>query len=121
MDSRLKEFVRLFNQKEFFEAHEVLESLWMETESEDKDFYKGLIQCAVAFVHLDRNNHKGAAKLYKTACEYLRRFLPQHGEIKLQELLEEFEKFFATHVRADSPVDLDSIKTPQITTSHTSV
>ena len=116
MDSRLEEFVRLFNTKEFFEAHEVLEDLWMETEGEEKDFYKGLIQCAVAFAHLDRNNFKGAAKLCKTACGYLNRYLPQHGEINTQELLQQTVDFFANRVRPDSLPDLDSVETPQITT-----
>lgn len=115
MDERLKEFIDLFNRKDFFEAHEVLEDLWIETEGEEKDFYKGLIQCAVAFVHLDRNNDKGAMKLFGTACGYLNHYLPDYCEINTESLLEQFESFFAAHVHPGVAVDLDSAETPQIT------
>lgn len=114
MDPRLEEFIQLFNTKEFFEAHEVLEALWIETEGEEKDFYKGLIQCAVAFVHLDRNNFRGATKLHKTACGYLNRYAPTYGGVNIQELLTAFEDFFSQHVREDHPVDLDTLATPLI-------
>ena len=114
MDSRLDKFIALFNGKDFFEAHEVLEAVWMETGGTDKDFYKGLIQCAVAFVHLDRNNYKGATKLFRTACGYLRHFLPEYEGIDTQDLLRQFEDFFATFVRPDQQLDLDSMNTPHI-------
>lgn len=114
MDHRLAEFIRLFNEKEFFEAHEVLEGLWMETDGEEKDFYKGLIQCAVAFVHLDRNNYRGALKLYTTSSQYLSRYLPEYGEVRTQQLLDQFEAFFTSVVRETESVDLDFAETPII-------
>lgn len=119
MDPRLQDFINLFNEKEFFEAHEMLEGLWIETEGEDKDFYKGLIQCAVAFVHLERGNFKGARKLFRTAHGYLHAYLPEHGEIQTEKLLEEFEEFFDTYVpaaeRRNEPMELIDWDTPQIT------
>lgn len=118
MEPRLQEFIRLFNDKEFFEAHETLESLWIETEGPEKDFYKGLIQCAVAFVHLERGNYKGARKLFRTACRYLEGYLPDHGGIHTEQLLEDFEEFFARYVPAaelrSEPIDLADADTPQI-------
>jgi hypothetical protein len=95
IDPRLKEFVRLFNEEKFFDAHEVLEDLWLETEGELKDFYKGLIQCAVAFVHLQRGNLRGAIKLYTTASGYLRRYLPECEQINTEKLMNEFVAFFS--------------------------
>ena len=94
MDPRLKEFVILFNNKSFFEAHEVLELLWLETEGQEKDFYKGLIQCAAAFVHHQRGNPNGAKKLYQRANGYLQSYLPQYGGIDTQKLLTQFQDFF---------------------------
>ena len=70
---------------------------------------------SVAFVHLDRNNYKGALKLYGTACGYLNRYLPDYCEINTAALLEQFESFFAIHVHPGVAVDLDSTETPQIT------
>ena len=46
-------WLECFNAGEFYEAHDVLEDLWLEErETPNADFYKGLIQLAGAFVHL---------------------------------------------------------------------
>ncbi len=107
MDQRLKDFVTLFNDRSFFEAHEVLELLWLETEGREKDFYKGLIQCAAAFVHHQRGNPKGAQKLYQRANSYLKSYLPHFGGINTEKLASEFQDFFETN--RDTSTD-----TPQI-------
>ena len=118
LEPRLEEFVQLFNRKEFFEAHEVLEGLWLESLPPTKDFYKGLIQCAVAFVHLQRNNFRGAKKLFRTATGYLRCYLPVYEGIDTGKLLRDFETFFATLVvdaeQRGCPVNVATEKTPLI-------
>jgi uncharacterized protein len=116
-DPRIEEFIRLFNEREFFDAHEELESLWFETEGELKDFYKGLIQCAVAFVHLSRQNFRGAKKIYKTASAYLDRYPEDCEQINVAKLLKEFHAFFADVVPAaeeSGSIDLDSLQPPVI-------
>jgi predicted metal-dependent hydrolase len=45
-------FFRCWNEQRYYEAHDVLEHLWLETASEDANFFKGLIQAAGGFVHL---------------------------------------------------------------------
>jgi hypothetical protein len=50
-DPRYAGFFTCFNEQRYFEAHDVLEGLWLETRD---PFYKGLIQVAGAFVHLQR-------------------------------------------------------------------
>ena len=94
MEPELEEFISLFNGKEFFEAHEVLEQLWLKTEGEDKNFYKGLIQCAVALAHLQRGNRKGADKVCGTACVYLDRYPAEHQGIKNEALVQQMLTFF---------------------------
>ncbi len=94
MEPELEEFISLFNRKEFYEAHEVLEQLWLETVGEDKDFYKGLIQCAVALAHLQRGNRKGADKVCGTACVYLDRYPAEHQGIKNEALVQQMRAFF---------------------------
>jgi uncharacterized protein len=117
-DKRLDEFVNLFNSKRFFEAHEVLEDLWIETEGEFKDFYKGLIQCAVAFVHLERGNYRGAKKLFRTSCGYLNRYPSQLEGIDVEKLLQEFHHIFEGIVLESEQLgitlDLENVNTPQI-------
>jgi predicted metal-dependent hydrolase len=95
MEPELEEFISLFNNKEFFDAHEVLEQLWLETEGEDKNFYKGLIQCAVALAHLQRGNRKGADKVCGTACAYLDRYPSAYLGIQNEALVQQMRDFFA--------------------------
>src|SRR4029453_11032680 len=48
-------FFRCWNEQQYYEAHDVLEQLWLNTKSPDADFFKGLIQAAGAFVHLQKH------------------------------------------------------------------
>src|SRR6478752_5888014 len=65
----------LFNRGLFYEAHDVLENLWLPRRKEsDGDFYKGLIQLAGAFVHLQKGRLKPAAALFKLADANLRKY-----------------------------------------------
>ena len=75
-DPRFIEGVALFNHHRFFECHEVLERIWLRTEARERDFYKGLIQAAVACHHWSRGNPAGALTLYRSSSRYLKRFLP---------------------------------------------
>lgn len=45
-----------FNAGEYYEAHDVLEHLWLECSDPNATFYKGLIQIAGGFVHLRRQS-----------------------------------------------------------------
>jgi predicted metal-dependent hydrolase len=64
----------LFNRGDFFEAHEVWESLWMETFGPEKQFFQGLIQAAVGLCHFCNGNVRGAVKLYHSSRDYLQRY-----------------------------------------------
>jgi predicted metal-dependent hydrolase len=49
-------FFRLWNQQRYYEAHDVLEQLWLTEENADRArFFQALIQAAGAFVHLQKN------------------------------------------------------------------
>jgi predicted metal-dependent hydrolase len=63
-NERLAAGIRLFNQGNFFEAHEVWEEIWKRAEGEEKIFYQGMIQAAAALVHVQRRNYPGAISLY---------------------------------------------------------
>lgn len=52
--------VFLFNQREYWSAHEAWEGIWMTAEPNAKLFYQGLIQIAAGFVKLQQRQHKGA-------------------------------------------------------------
>ena len=48
---RLVEAVRMFNAREYLEAHEAFEVLWLANEGADADFFKGLIQASICLHH----------------------------------------------------------------------
>lgn len=60
-----------FNGGQFFECHESLEEIWQEEQGDVRDLYKGLIQIAAAFVHVTRDNYRGADRLLTTGLRYL--------------------------------------------------
>ncbi|MFO0985561.1 MAG: DUF309 domain-containing protein [Planctomycetota bacterium] len=70
-DPRLVEGLRLINEGRYFEAHEVLEDLWMAKVGEDKLFVQALIQADVGLHHRQNGNHAGAAKLFAYAAAKL--------------------------------------------------
>ena len=61
-------FFELFKAGDFHAAHDVLEEIWLPSRS---TFYKGLIQVAVGFYHLENGNIHGARRLWETALGYL--------------------------------------------------
>jgi hypothetical protein len=57
----LEQGLILFNKGQFYEAHEVWEDLWRETDRGPlRTCYQGLIQAAVGLHHLGRRNTVGA-------------------------------------------------------------
>lgn len=73
LDAHYLGYFECFNQGLFYEAHDVLEALWLANRGAANDaFYKGLIQLAGAFVHLQKHTEqrprlKPSAALLKLA------------------------------------------------------
>lgn len=78
-----------FNRGLFYEAHDVLEQLWLkDRHGPNGSFYKGLIQLAGAFVHLQKGRLRPAAALFKLADANLKNYPQEHGQLNLRELRE---------------------------------
>lgn len=58
--------ITLFNEHEFFEAHEAWEDVWHMAYGLKHSFYQGMIQCSVALEHYRRSNPRGVVSLYKS-------------------------------------------------------
>jgi predicted metal-dependent hydrolase len=68
-------YFELFNQGLYYEAHDVLENLWLpDRQGVNGAFYKGLIQFAGAFVHLQKSRLRPAAALFKLAKANFERY-----------------------------------------------
>jgi predicted metal-dependent hydrolase len=83
-DAHYLGFFDCFNRRLFFEAHEVLEGLWLtDKRGANGDFYKGLIQLAGAFVHLQKDRLRPAAALFKLARANFAKQPPRHEGLDL--------------------------------------
>jgi uncharacterized protein len=71
----------LWDERRFFEAHECLEYVWHAAPEADRDLWQGVIQVAVAGVHLQRDNPAGAAALLERAAERLATYPDVHRGI----------------------------------------
>ena len=88
MDSSdLLQGIRLFNQGDFFEAHEVLEDVWRAAPEPDKKFLQGLIQVAVALHHHSKGNLVGARSLLERAARNLAFYPESYGGVNVAKLL----------------------------------
>jgi predicted metal-dependent hydrolase len=64
------EGIELFNEGKFFEAHEELEIAWNEEAGAIRDLYRGILQVAVAYLHITRGNYNGAVKVYGRSLKW---------------------------------------------------
>lgn len=69
----IAEGVHLFNIEQFFEAHEMLEAIWLKSKGEEKIFLHGLIQVAAAFHHYKHKNQAGFRSLLEKGWKKLDR------------------------------------------------
>ena len=90
-------FFRYWNEQRYYEAHDVLEQLWLNTKSPDAGYFKGLIQAAGAFVHLQKHveyplhaKHgrrlSPAVRLFRLAQKNLANFAPCHHALDVAAL-----------------------------------
>jgi hypothetical protein len=88
LDARYLGFFDSFNRQCFYEAHDVLEDLWLvDRNGPDGAFYKGLIQLAAAFVLLQKNRLRPADRVLGLAEANLRRYPSRHRAIELGPVL----------------------------------
>jgi Domain of unknown function (DUF309) len=79
-----------FNRGLYFEAHDVLEELWLAQGKAGANhaFHKGLIQLAGAFVHLQKNRLRPSVALFNLAEANLRRYPAFHDRLDVVQTLE---------------------------------
>lgn len=81
VDEALELGMALWSQQRFFEAHECLEHVWHAAGTQDADLWQGVIQIAVAGVHLQRANPSGARSLLERASDRLAAYPDGHRGI----------------------------------------
>ncbi|CAN5355645.1 hypothetical protein BH20VER3_BH20VER3_11140 [soil metagenome] len=92
-------FFRCWNEQRYYEAHDVLEHLWLRTKSDDANYFKGLIQAAGGFVHLQKQHARPthpkdgrrmypAVRLFRLAEKNLAPFGPMRHGFDVAEFLQ---------------------------------
>jgi predicted metal-dependent hydrolase len=72
-DPRLQQAVADFNAADWYACHDGFEALWHETQGPMRPVLQGLLQIAVAELHLERDNRRGATVLMGEGLGRLRR------------------------------------------------
>lgn len=96
-DERFKQGLRLFNEGKFFECHDVIEALWLETDRGDpcRDLYKGVIQAAASLYQYQRGILSGAKALLQTSTSHLKKYAPVALGLNVQKLMDDMSSFFS--------------------------
>jgi predicted metal-dependent hydrolase len=92
----LRSRVALFNQRKFFEAHELWEEIWLHAKLPEKTFLQGLIQVTAAFHHHSRRNFRGMESLLRRGLTKLDEFPASHRGLKIGVLRTTLRKWLAT-------------------------
>lgn len=103
-----------FNSGLYYEAHDVLEELWLSQGRQGSNyaFYKGLIQLAGAFVHLQKQRLKPSVALFNLADNNLQTYPSPHDGIATADILALISDWRGDIVRAEYTVNPLGIRPP---------
>ena len=108
----ITEGIELFNDSDFFAAHDFFEDLWMEAKKNDKLFYQGLVQVSVGCFHLICGNFNGAKSQISKGINKLLDFIPEYNNLELTNLISKFEKMLIDLNK--NKINLIEIKIPNL-------
>jgi predicted metal-dependent hydrolase len=116
LDAHYLGYFDCFNQQLFYEAHDVLEEIWLPQRKGPNDsFYKGLIQLAGAFVHLQKDRLRPAAALFKLAQINLRKYPATYQRLGIADVLGMIEEWLRQLESNDFTVNpLSSATAPKL-------
>lgn len=100
----LEEAVATFNGGDYYAAHDLFEALWGE------DFYKGLVQAAVALHHYSVGNLTGLVGLPENVDRILSDYTPAYAGLDVERFLSAFRAFFTAVQEGRRPAMADAPK-----------
>ena len=115
--------ITLFNDHEFFEAHEVWEDIWHEACGTKFEFYQGMIQCAVALEHYLRSNPRGVVSIYDSYRRHFKDVPDVFMGLNVKAFLEKMHATLrpvldASPLPQRGEIELDLATTPRIELSY---
>lgn len=87
--------IELFNQRQFFDCHEILEDTWRADRDPVRLLYQGILQIGVGFYHLGNGNWRGAAALLTRGIDKVQRFGTRCMGVETAQLVDESQRCLA--------------------------
>ncbi len=95
MQSLVEQVIELFNQSQYYEAHELLEKYWNQLHEDDyKKLIQGIIQCAAALHLLQEKRLVGATKVWLRAQKNLVADINNRDNLDIDKLIQDMYKIF---------------------------
>ncbi len=92
MHAKLKDAIRLFNRREYFTCHQILEEMWHAAPDEEKAFYEGLVRLATGLhLRFNRRAPQGAIHLLTQGLMCLEEYRPTHQGVDVTRLYHDIE------------------------------
>ena len=115
-DDHLRRGIDEFNREYFFECHDTLEELWMDTIGHDRLFLQGLIQVSVGFYHLSNKNYRGAFSQFTKGLKKLDGYRPVHKGIELEEFMKHVQEWrtMVERTLGGDRISFDETKVPKL-------
>ena len=109
--------MELFNSQQYFRCHDAFESVWMDKKGEERHYYQGLIQIAVAFYKIkEEQNWRGAVSLLRSGSHYLGSVNSENVELDISQLCDITNKILELLIELgpDRISEIDTQKFPQL-------
>lgn len=75
--------VELFNDADYFSAHDFFEDLWIDAGSKDRLFLQAMVQVSVGSFHLVSGNFRGARSQFTKSYRKLRKYYSPYNGIDI--------------------------------------
>jgi len=80
-----------FNRGEYYACHDDLEEAWRQDDSPGRDLYRGILQVAIAYYQIERDNFRGAMKMLLRLRQWLDPLPPICRGVNVEKLRQEVE------------------------------
>ncbi len=84
--------IELFDAKRYWHAHEALEEAWLSEAGPIRHLYRGILQAGVVYLHIERENYRGAMKVYYRCRRWLDPFPPHCRGLDIGRLRADLER-----------------------------
>lgn len=106
-------YFELFNKGEYYEAHDVLEHLWLQRKgTAEYNFFKALIQYAGCFVHLKKAKTGPAIRLFRLCHSYLGEYPDCYRGLDLSQLRTEIGQWVESVEKSADGFQWDRVEPP---------